>query len=902
MLSVMLFSLGAAALQPTADNFIGVEPERIRRTHVAVQHRLRSQASWEDFRQGVGEGWSARFDERTGRAHRAWGPGIELGKLGDLDEVERVLRRFFSAHPALLGTDISTLKLGRSGHVPHTDTWLVQFDQVVAGATLWRGGLMVRIKQGRLVMFGVDTLDLDPTAVPTLTGTQAQHLAVMAGPAGNAAHTDLSQRLMWLPVERGSRVVPVLTWQVRSKTAHPVGHWVSFVDAHSGVLLSVHNEVRFITGEVLGVHDTRTVDGNMSTSAMPFMRLDDGEETVFTDADGLWELDSDGPVEGDLIGDFVRIRNHYGSDALMDISSGRTVLTDADASQAEIDSYIFQHQVRDWALRYVPDLSLIHTRLDVHVNLDEFCNAYFDGDLNFFRAGDGCNNTGRIADVNYHEWGHGFHYYNLVTGDFDGSISEGVSDIIAVLLTGDPTISPYFYTSGGGIREVASNRVYPDDWVGEVHYDGLIFAGAVYDLWGILEDTIGEEAAYDTVSTLVVEAMRAGPTIPDAFDEFMVADDDNGDLSDGTPHLCEMVEAFALHGLGPGGSGGLVSLSHLPVDNQGAGIEVELQAELRNMAPSCVDLDVTAARVRYSTDAGQSWSEAPLDVDGELLAGAIPGQPAGSTVHYYLEVDSADGATATVPSGADINPFTFYVGALSPIYCEDFEASDGGYVHELLAGDDIEGADDWQWGVPQGMGGDPDAAFSGDMVWGNDLGGGEYNGEYQNDRHNRLSSPAIDVSGQTHLVLQYRRWLGVEDGYYDQAQILANGTKIWDNHASSRSIGDEHHVDAQWQLHSVPLTADASGQLVLSWEIITDRGLSMGGWNIDDVCVYGVSESIETPEEEPTEPGTYSGGTQLGPIADGARGCACSTSGSSPAGLLWLGSLLGLAAVRRRER
>ena len=905
MLSVLLLTLAAEALQPTPDVFIGQEPSRVRRYHIAAQHRLRQQGAWQDFRGGEGAGWMARFDERTGRAHRAWGPGLDLGPLRDLASVEVVLREFFDRHPGLLGVDLAELKMGRSGDVSGTDTWLVQLDQVTDGAPVWRSGVMVRIKAGRLVMFGVDTVDVDQPAQPGITGMEARHLAVIGGPAGNSSHTDLSERLVWLPMESGAKVSARLTWEVRSKTASPVGHWVSFVDAQTGQMLSVHNEVRFLTGEVLAEHDTRTVDGNMSISPMPFVRVDDGDDSVFADADGIWDLDSEGPFSGTLTGDYVRVHNELGSDADFDLVEGSITLTDADGDgdQAELDSYIFQHQVRDWALRYAPDLSLIHTRLDVFVNIDDVCNAYFDGDLNFMRAGSGCNNTGRIADVNYHEWGHGFHYYNLVSGEFDGSLSEGLSDIIAVLLTGDPVISPYFYTSGHGIREVATDQVYPDDWVGEVHYDGLIFAGAVYDLWAELEDSMGEEAAYDQVSTLIVEAMRAGPTIPDAFDEFVVADDDNGDLSDGTPHLCEIVEAFGRHGLGPGGNGGLVSLSHLPLDNQAAGQDATLAAELVNLAPSCVDLDVTEARVFYSTDGGLSWSEEPLSLDGEDLTGVLPGQPAGTTVHYYLEVDSADGTTSASPRGTTINPFTFYVGALEPIYCEDFESSDGDFIHELISGGADEGADDWQWGVPLGMGGDPDAAYSGSSVWGNDLGGGQFNGEYQNDKHNRLTSPEIDVSGHTGLVLQYRRWLQIEDGYYDQANILANGSQIWTNHVSSRSVGDEHHADEQWQLHSISVPNDGSSVLELSWEIITDRGLSMGGWNIDDVCVYGVAAEVETPEEEEDTDSAGSGGTRLAQHDLTAnKGCGCSIGAGAPMGLFWLSGVAGLAAIRRRER
>ena len=113
MLSVLLFSLSAGAFQPTADKFIGVEPERIRRYHVAAQHRLRQQDAWQDFILGDGQGWQARFDERTGRPHRAWGPGIDLGPLNDLADVQAALQQVFAAHPALLGAEIGAQKMGR---------------------------------------------------------------------------------------------------------------------------------------------------------------------------------------------------------------------------------------------------------------------------------------------------------------------------------------------------------------------------------------------------------------------------------------------------------------------------------------------------------------------------------------------------------------------------------------------------------------------------------------------------------------------------------------------------------------------------------------------------------------------------------------------------------------------
>ena len=50
--------------------------------------------------------------------------------------------------------------------------------------------------------------------------------------------------------------------------------------------------------------------------------------------------------------------------------------------------------------------------------------------------------TRDISDVSYHEWGHGFHYYNLLSGEYDGAMSEGISDAVAFLQTGSPYSRP----------------------------------------------------------------------------------------------------------------------------------------------------------------------------------------------------------------------------------------------------------------------------------------------------------------------------------------------------------------------------------------------------------------------------------------------------------------------------
>jgi hypothetical protein len=913
MFSLWLLALPAMALRPDPSIYIGTEPSRVLRFHKEQQSRLRNGPRWQGFLESEGDTWRARFDERTGGVVRAWGPGIPFEALTDLDAVEAAVRGFFSAHVELLGIPMEALRLGRSGYVRQTDTWLVQFDEVIPGTNIkvWRAGLKVRIKQGRMVMFGIDT---HPSAMkmpvaPAFDAKQATNIAISSGPAGNGAHTDISAVLTVLPEDNGHSLTPMLVWEIRSKTETPKGHWVSFVDALSGGLINVHNEVRFGSGVVSTEHDVRTVNGEMTASPLSGFRVGTEETIAYADDDGVWSLDIDDPIEGDLFGEFVRVRNQGGDNAKFPDIEGEVTLTDADASQAELDAYVFQHQIRDWAYQHAPDLSFLDLRLDVYVNINENCNAYFDGALNFMKKGGGCNNTARIADVNFHEWGHGFHYYNLQTGEFDGAMSEGIGDTVAFLNTGDSIISPYFGVNGEGIRDVEPNRVYPDDWRNEVHEDGLIFAGAVWDLWHLLEDKLGPEEAYDTVNRLLVESTKAGPTIPEVFDEFIFADDDNGNLADGTPNTCTIIEAFALHGLGPGGDGGLFHLMHEQLAQQSEESETLVSVEVINMAPQCTDASLGTATVYYSTNGGADWSSVSMSADSETLSGAIPGQPAGTVVSYYFEVDTGEDSVSRSPRGGEINPFTYYVGAVTQLYCENFDLDDGGFTHTLVSGGWEEGADDWQWGTPIGMGGDPDFAFSGNKVWGNDLGGDPYNGEYQNDKHNRLDSAPIDVGSHTSLVLQYRRWLTVEDGMYDQANIVVNGEPVWTNYGNGmqETTGDEHHKDDQWIQHVVPIQLDAAGNLTIGWEIISDRGLTMGGWTIDDVCVYARGKAMDDTEGEsddggPTGVSGYQRGDTL--IFEGEKqGCAC-TSGRGSAPIGWLGLFLTAltAAIRRRER
>ncbi len=827
LLSLLIPALALAI----APNDEGIEPQRLLRYSPHVQARLLSSSEWRDFEDSTGGDWHARFDEETGTPHRMWGDGIRMGDTGP--EVEANLLEFVSKHEQLLGVDERPWTLSTLSYNATFDTWYADFDVFADGAPIWRGGLTARVKHGNLVLFGADSYpNSSVVGQVQLTESEAIHGAVSGGPVPDAEHTEREATLVALPQIRDDALVLVLVWEVRTRTQNPPGIWVSMVDADSGEVLNVHNEVRF-AGTVMGEHDDRHPGNGLVTSPLPRMSVGSSTTNEFGGYSG-----SGGTARFD--GPGLNINNRNGPEWQQSVSGSVTV-TSAQADQAEISSWVFLNDAQGWGEQFAPSIGIVASGVQNSVNLNDVCNAYYDGTLNFYRAGSGCNNTGRIADVNYHEWGHGLHHHSLQAGYFDGAVSEGAGDFMSSLMTDDPKLSPYFFTNGAALREIETDRVYPDDLVNEVHEDGLIFAGAMWDFRQLLESTGStEHEAWTTSSRVFAGLLKGGPGLEDAYDEAMVADDDDGSLGNGTPSECELLEAFGGHGLGPSATmGGAMVVGHEALIDVDAYAPIQVSAGIVSSGSGCLETEAAGGSVHYRVDGG-SWASAPLNTAGDDVAGLIPAQAEGAIIEYWLEVSDLGGNLFVSPASGSIAPYTAVVGGSIDVWCTDFETDDGGFTHELVSGQNSEGADDWQWGRPGGLSGDPTFAHSGDRAWGNDLGASDYNGAYQPNKHNRLISPVVSIPAHLQgAFLRYHRWLNVEDGFYDQAFITVDDAEVWRNHNHGMEEGaDEHTTDGDWLPHVVDLGAQADdGSVRITWEIVTDAGLEMGGWTLDDVCI-----------------------------------------------------------------
>ena len=129
------------------------------------------------------------------------------------------------------------------------------------------------------------------------------------------------------------------------------------------------------------------------------------------------------------------------------------------------------------------------------------------------------------------------------------------------------------------------------------------------------------------------------------------------------------------------------------------------------------------------------------------------------------------------------------------------------------------------------------AGVIGLILWGNDLGtlvAQGSNGQYRRDTLSWLESPPIDCTGLMGVKLSYWRWLSVEDGQFDHARVIVNGTTVWENPAGADTL------DSAWTYmeHDISALADNQASVTVRFELEADSGLQYGGWTLDDMRLF----------------------------------------------------------------
>lgn len=415
---------------------------------------------------------------------------------------------------------------------------------------------------------------------------------------GGARGQGLVHRLYWHFTYHDPNAAP--TW-IGKVDAH-TGEILAFYDGTH--YESVRGGVYPISGDGNCENDGCEVPGY----PMPFVDYsEDGSADVYANDFGLYECATTGSdISTNLDGQYYYIDDVCGvpSESTTCQEELDLGMTDGDHvncavapgaspgnTEAARSMYYSINRVGQKARYYLPDNEWLNGRVRARANVNGTCNAFWNGSVNMYRAGSGCGNTSIINGVVTHEWGHGFDQND--GGGYD-STSEAYADVVAIFESRESCVGRGFYIdgrtcSGYGDNCLSCTGIRDHDWAAReantpatpanfteprcgggsgpcgksVHCESYVISESIFDLAtrdlpaaGFDEASAWQHAEYlwfasregsggDIINCSLPNADSCGTGT--WYHQMRLQDDDDGDLTNGTPNGAAIFAAFDRH-------------------------------------------------------------------------------------------------------------------------------------------------------------------------------------------------------------------------------------------------------------------------------------------------------------------------------------------------------------------
>jgi hypothetical protein len=595
---------------------------------------------------------SAFFDPRAGRLASLilsvpLVPGTGVGNqlkwldLGGRPADEGAMKDFvwlavldyLRQNQSVLRVDLSELSAPRVSILEGGSLIQVYSQRVINGFPVRDSSVTAVINHGNLVLLGLqnwgDAASLAATpqiGFAQARGVVAQHvqgLVIEGFGRGDG-------RLEYVPMVAGDGYEYRLVWVLRVDMREDDGTWEGLVDAVSGELVAFEDKNQYAARKAIGgvypvSNDQRPPDGLEQTGwPMPFANVTTPSGTIVTNAAGTIGC-ATGTVSTALVGRYARIAdtcgaiNETSAAGDLDLGFGPTpAATDCtvpaghsagDTKSARSGFYELT-RINEQARGYLPTNNwLTGPALLANMNQPQTCNANWNGtSVQFFRSAvaQGCRNTGEIAAIFDHEWGHGMD--NNGTNPTISGPGEGIADVHAFIRLNTDCVGRGFFinnTCGGygdacigtaatgctGVRTVdfaqrRCNRPHTITYITQgftsaqcggtgtapacpgsggpcgraVHCEGAVVGESAFDLARRDLPAAGFDAntAHELTTRLFYLGSQAvtnwytcnaggGCGATGGYLQVLAADDDNGNLNDGTPHMVQIRAAFERH-------------------------------------------------------------------------------------------------------------------------------------------------------------------------------------------------------------------------------------------------------------------------------------------------------------------------------------------------------------------
>ena len=677
-----------------------------------IQENLRNQIAWQEFI-SIYPNWFTYFNEYNYKPHRAFGSPINLSQGSSL---ENKFQSFIYNDLSLFNIPSNLILDRKTKNEKYIN---LDYKQYYNNLEVIDSRLYAKFNlQNQLISFGLDVFsDISISTNASITENDAIQSASqnITSPTFN---TSVEDNLKILPIPKNGKYNYHLVYSVRvsTKLTHGPANYICYVDANSGELLMRINSVFYeappqatvhVEGEVYTTHPYNTT----SVEDLVDLRVQKNGTNYYTDNFGNVTVPGSGNAIFSLEGLFTEVQTNNNVPSFSSQLSNTNVTFDnTNSTIQERTAFYAVNKIHSHLKSVFPTFTGLDYAIETNIDVQGSCNAYYDGTINFYAEGNGCNATAKITDVVYHEYGHGINNYRYGSGMWNGGLNEGYADVWAISLTQSPVLGygwdladPTVY-----VRRYDQNRkVYPQDLVGQVHADGEIIAGAFWDTYL----NLGNMQQMLDLFKYTFDGAPDGPNgtegiiYTDVLVEVLFADDNDADLTNGTPNDIAIIQAFALHGIT------LLSntvLAHSPVAIAPANVGITISANIS----STYSWALSSANCFYRLNDDPNWNNISMAANGNNFTATIPAQSEGNIVAYYISLtDNYGFESGITPQEANFTPIKdanlpYFIMVGYELYEEeDFDFNVGFWQ----TGDPLDNATTgmWEIGAPIGSYDDP---------------------------------------------------------------------------------------------------------------------------------------------------------------------------------------------------
>tara|TARA_B100000989_G_scaffold130686_1_gene97026 strand:+ start:4988 stop:7816 length:2829 start_codon:yes stop_codon:yes gene_type:complete len=755
------------------------------------QNVLRSSTHWKNFLE-ANPNWFVVFDELTKLPNKAFGNPFSLNtndpiKMLDVFSTD-FLAAYFSRNLDLrLDKDISTKKYRN-----------IIFKQYFNNLEVLNSNLRLKINSdNKLCGFNLNFHNDIDISTNALISKEDAIASSTSGVIRTMSKIKFDNNLKILPIPNNGKYQFELIYSVEFETRISIGpaRYLCYVSATTGELLMRKNQILYeapapithVEGELYTTHPFNP----SSVEDLVNLKIENNNNgsIYHTDNNGNVNINANvgTSLNFKLEGLYAKVQtNNIVPSFNQSLANNSNALFDnSNSTIQERTAYRAVNVIHNHLKSVFPTFTALDIPLETNIDEAGSCNAFYNGNsINFYADGlsangtDYCEATANIADVVYHEYGHAINgnRYNSGSGMWNGALNEGYADIWAYTITLDPILGTGFYQNNpsGYVRRFDINKkVYPQDLVGEVHADGEIIAGAFWDLYLNMNNNMQQ------VINLFKETFDSGIDGPngnegsiytDILIEVLYADDNDGNLSNGTPNDLAIIQAFALHGIT------LISnanITHNPVSSANNNTSIGIQANIQLSYPWALG----NVNCYYRINSDTIWTISNMTSIGNIYSTSIPSQSAGTIIAYYLSMEDIYGMESGItPMKSNYTPFKyanlpfFILVGYELVEEEDFDFNLGFWQ----TSDPLDNATTgrWELGIPLGSYSDPNdpntivqtdeqhtpgginCAFTGNAssaqasIGENDIDNG----------HTTLYSPYYDMTDYNDPAFTYWRW------------------------------------------------------------------------------------------------------------------------------------------------